>query len=68
VAEFSLSFGTIEEFNFRQNLYDLIDAELNDINANQDSFTVGHNFMSTWTQEEKKRLNGYTSSLRARNA
>ena len=49
VAEFGLSYGTIEEFNFRQNLYDLLDIELNRINATHDNFSVGHNFMSTWT-------------------
>jgi hypothetical protein len=63
VANFGLSYGTIEEYNFRQNLYELLDLEILEINAHQTDFTVGHNFMSTWTYAEKKRLNGYVPSL-----
>jgi len=37
-----------------------MDAELNEINASEESFTVGHNFMSTWTEAEYKKINGYT--------
>jgi len=59
VANYGLSYGTVEEFNFRQNVWELLDAELDRINSTHDSFTVGHNFMSTWTDAEKKRLNGY---------
>lgn len=62
VANFGLSYGTIEEFNFRQNVWETLDEELNMINA-ENEFTVGHNFMSTWTAAEKKRLNGYTKSI-----
>jgi hypothetical protein len=62
VANFGLSYGTLEEFNFRQNVWATLDEELNQINAEHE-FTVGHNFMSTWTKAEKKRLNGYTKSL-----
>jgi len=61
VADFGLSYGTIEEFNFRKAIYDTLEAELSEINANETDFTVGHNFMSTWTQAEKKRLNGYVA-------
>merc|ERR1719183_3008162 len=63
VADYGLSYGTIEEFNFRQNIWELLDAELKQINGEQSSFTVGHNFMSTWTAAEKQRLNGFVHSL-----
>jgi C1A family cysteine protease len=63
VADHGLSYGTIEEFNFRQSVWELLDAEINRINATHENFTVGHNFMSTWTYAEKKRLNGYKASL-----
>jgi len=36
-----------------------MDAELNEINAKENNFTVGHNFMSTWTESEYKRLLGH---------
>jgi C1A family cysteine protease len=63
VAEFGLSYGTVEEFNFRQTIWEALEAELNLINAEHSNFTVGHNFMSTWTAAEKKVLNGYVASL-----
>lgn len=63
VADYGLSYGTIEEFNFRQGVWDLLDKELNRINNSQEGFRVGHNFMSTWTDAEKKRLNGFKPSV-----
>ena len=63
VADFGLSYGTIEEFNFRKAIFDLVDVELNLINAEQSSFTVAHNKFSTWTDAEHKRRLGYTASI-----
>jgi len=57
--EQGLSYGTKEEFSFRMELFAKMDAEIKEINSSQDSFTVGHNFLSTWTSEEKAKLNGY---------
>jgi C1A family cysteine protease len=54
-----LSFGTQEEFEFRMSLFAKKDAEINEINATEENFTVGHNFMSTWTAFEYKKLLGY---------
>jgi hypothetical protein len=62
VANFGLSYGTIEEFNFRQTIWEQLDAEIKKINIENKNFTVGHNFMSTWTAAEKKVLNGYLHS------
>jgi len=60
VAEHGLNFGTSEEFNFRQNIFLTKEAENKVINANPEhTFTVGHNFMSTWTDEEYKAMLGY---------
>lgn len=59
VAEYGLSYGTQEEYNFRLSLFAQKDAEINEINASQDSFTVGHNMFSTWTKQEYKRLLGF---------
>ncbi len=50
VTNYGLSFGTVEEYNFRLELFKNIDAIINEINANhKNTFTVGHNFLSTMT-------------------
>lgn len=63
VSLFSLNYGTMEEFNFRHDLFKLthekIAAHNNDLTMTS---TVGHNFLSTWTAAEKKRIMGYTPS------
>ena len=59
IAEFGKTYGTKAEYNFRLNLFAQKDAEIKEINASQDSFTVGHNMFSTWTDFEYKRLLGF---------
>jgi len=59
VSRYGLSFGTKEENEFRISLFAMKDASINKINAMEENFTVGHNFMSTWTKFEYKRLLGY---------
>merc|ERR1740117_1164088 len=59
VSRHGLNFGTKEEYNFRLNLFAQKDAEITKINAEEANFTVGHNFMSTWTAFEYKKLMGY---------
>ena len=60
VAGQGLSYGTIEEFNFRMGLFQERHQEIIDINsAPNGTSTVGHNFLSTWTDGEKKRILGY---------
>lgn len=63
VADFGLSYGTIEEFNFRKVLFDVVEAEIELHNASDASFTLGHNAFSTWTDAERKRLTGYKASF-----
>jgi C1A family cysteine protease len=68
VAEHSLNYGTIQEFNFRQNLYNQLGEQLDAINADPAvTHVVGHNFLSTWTAAEKKSLLGYKSFKGAKN-
>jgi len=43
MEEFGLMIGTKEEFDFRFNIFQAKDAEINKINAEQSSFTLGHN-------------------------
>jgi len=59
VSEYGLSYGTNEEFMFRQEVFMAADAEYNRINANKNNtFVVGHNQFSTWTKDEYKKLLG----------
>jgi KDEL-tailed cysteine endopeptidase len=59
IDEHGLSYGTQEEFDFRLSLYTQADQEIKELNAMpENTFTVGHNFMSTWTKEEYKKLLG----------
>jgi hypothetical protein len=60
VSNYGLSYGTAEEYMFRQAIFDANTVEYAKINANpENTFTVGHNFLSTWTKDEYKKLLGY---------
>jgi len=59
MSRFGLSYGTQEEYNFRLQQFAAKDTEINEINARETSFTVGHNQFSTWTDFEYKRLLGF---------
>jgi hypothetical protein len=60
LSEYGISYGTMEEFYFRLRHYAAKDAEYNRINADvNNTFTVGHNHMSSWTEYEYKKLLGY---------
>lgn len=64
MAEHGLSFGTSEEYTFRLAEFAAKDAEYAAINADAtNTFTVGHNFMSSWTNAEYKRLLGYKAGV-----
>ena len=64
IASHGISYGTSEEFMFRQKIFMANTEEFERINANpENTFTVGHNFMSTWTPEEYKKLLGYRAPL-----
>ena len=59
VALHGLSYGTQEEYAFRQQIFLAKDAEYKLINADKaNTFTVGHNFLSTWTKDEYSKLLG----------
>jgi hypothetical protein len=60
LSKHGLSYGTNEEFDFRLSIFAEKDAEIQRINSDQaNTFTVGHNFLSTWTKDETSRLMGY---------
>ena len=61
-----LSYGTVEEYQFRADLYAKHDEIINKTNAENiesgASLRLGHNKFSTWTEEEFARLRGYKPS------
>jgi len=59
IAANGLSYGTIEEYNFRLDLFKSVDAQINAHNQTNSTYTLGHNFLSTMTQGEKKKLTGF---------
>ena len=52
------SYGTLAEFNFRQQQFDRTNLELEELSARLTTSTVGHNKFSDWTVEEMKALSG----------
>jgi len=53
VAENNLSYGTSEEYQFRKSIFERSDREIEEINADpENTFTAGHDYMSTWTDDE----------------
>jgi C1A family cysteine protease len=58
IAEFGFSYGTQEEYLFRQNIFAEKTAQMEEINSTQDSFTVGYNQFTTMTDFEYKRMLG----------
>jgi C1A family cysteine protease len=61
IDEEGLSYGTKEEYEFRKAIFMQTFAEVEAHNANPSkTSTLTTNFLSTWTTDERKRLNGYT--------
>jgi len=66
IAAYGISYGTQEEYMFRQEIFNTKAAEYAKINADpENTFTVGHNFMSTWTAEEYKKILGFKAPMNA---
>jgi len=65
VADYGLSYGTLEEFNFRAEIFAKVDTVINELNASSiaagKDLRHGHNKLSTWTQYERKGLLGYVA-------
>ena len=56
LAEYNLSFGSVDEYFMRRDIFVANDAFIAEENANQTSYQVGHNAFSTWTQDELAKL------------
>jgi len=63
IADHGLSYGTIEEFNFRLERFEAAHKMIEEFNSNsENTSTMGHNALSTWTEAEKKKLFGFRES------
>ena len=59
ISEHGLNFPTLDEFHFRQSIFLANDADNDKTNADpNNTFTVGHNFFSTMTPDERKQWTG----------
>jgi C1A family cysteine protease len=59
VNTYGLSYGTKEEYKFRLDIFKKTDAEYNLINDDpKNTYTVGHNMFSTFTEFEFKKMLG----------
>jgi len=57
IAKYNRKIATLEEFNMRMNNFIAIDALINEWNADASkTSSVGHNFLSDWTDSEKAKL------------
>jgi hypothetical protein len=55
-------YTSLEEFNMRLQIFSVVDEFIEKHNADVNkTSTVGHNFLSDWTADEKKRLTGFVS-------
>ena len=62
-----LSYGTMEEYNFRLSNWANVDKVIREHNATKSSYKLGHNKLSTWTQAEYKRLAGRAQTKLVKN-
>merc|ERR1719213_1114169 len=61
-SEFGRSYATKAEFQFRSQVFKNTLAQIEEHNNDQEHGSkVGINFLSDWTAEERKRLNGYVA-------
>ena len=63
VANYGKSMVTIEEYNFRKERWNATNTFIEEHNATDSSYELGHNHMSDWTDAEYSRLLGKKSSI-----
>ena len=56
IEEYGIEFGTTEEHEYRYSIFSKNHNEIENHNAGDHSFTMGHNKFSTWSSEEMERL------------
>jgi len=61
IAEYGLMFATPEEYQFRFELFENTDAQIQEMNK-EGSFVTAHNMFSTMTEDEKTKMFGREAS------
>jgi len=64
VATHGKSYGTHAEYDFRAAQFKDTLSKINECNAEETTQTCGVNFMSDYTHDEKKRMNGYKAEMK----
>ncbi len=65
VAEYNLSYASVEEFDARKEIFAAREEMFKATNADEaNTFTVGHNMYSTWSNDELDRLRGFKAWTR----
>jgi len=59
ISDNQRSFGTVEEFNFRHNIFAEKDALIEAHNAEGHNYTLGHNSRSDWSEHEWTKTMGH---------
>jgi hypothetical protein len=63
VSRFGKQYNTVEEFNMRLELFTAVDKEIKEWNSTDGiTSTMGHNFMSDYTDAEKKAMRGVSEA------
>jgi cathepsin F len=68
LAHHGKAYATIQEFEYRFKLFAETDNQIKQFNSQPQTSTVGHNKLSDWSIEERKRLTSNISLLRTRNS
>ena len=66
INNYNKSFLTMEEFEARHELFAITDKIIEEHNATESSFTLGHNKFSDMTEEEKKSYRGLLRTEKTR--
>lgn len=56
IVKFGKSYGTIEEYTFRLEVFMLMDFEITHHNANNEQWKMGHNKFSDYTEAEMEKM------------
>jgi len=59
IATHGKSYATIQEYLARMEIFAEVDAQIDEFNATETSSRHAHNFLSDYTKEERKAMNGY---------
>ena len=66
IAKYNIVYTTTEEYVMRQWEWKKVDDYIKKHNSEGHTWSLAHNHMSHWSDDERKSLNGYRPELRTR--